>query len=332
MSNPNLSRPLRTGLSSALILALSAHAGVALAGGGKHRAVADDGVVEVTTAAERVRGPRKSKPYDGTGNTTLNELYGAGVEGFSGVNGELLPDEVAKLNKLEPVSSGNGREVVIGLDTRVRVNTLPYPSRAVALITFSGGRCTGWFIGPDTVATAGHCVHTGGSNGRWISRSSVRVYPGYDHHTAPYGWCSARRLYSVRGWTRSRNERYDYGAIKLNCRVGDTVGWFGFFSRPATSSMNDYPTTISGYPGDKPLQQWQSSDKVRATETRQVFYSNDTAGGMSGSPVWYDRNGPYAMAIHAYGTHGSFPHSSYNHGTRIVKPVFDNLLSWKNAQ
>jgi hypothetical protein len=52
---------------------------------------------------------------------------------------------------------------------------------------------------------------------------------------------------------------------------------------------------------------------------------------MSGRPVWYDRAGPYAMAIHAYGTHGNFPHSSYNHGNRVVRPVFDDLLSRKNA-
>jgi len=38
------------------------------------------------------------------------------------------------------------------------------------------------------------------------------------------------------------------------------------------------------------------------------------------------------MGIHAYGTHASFPHSTYNHGTRIVPPVFNNLLNWKNAQ
>jgi glutamyl endopeptidase len=332
MSTFNLSRPLRAGLSSALILAVSTQAGVALAAGGKHRAVADDGVVEAVNVAERARGPRRSTPYDGTGSTSLTELYGAGIEGFSGVSGELLPEAVAKLNKLKPASGANAPEVVLGMDTRVRVEPRPYPSRAVALITFAGGRCTGWFIGPDTVATAGHCVHTGGTSGRWVRRTSVRVYPGFDENTAPYGRCTARRLYSVRGWTRSRDERYDYGAIKLNCNIGNIVGWFGFLSRPVTTSMNDYPTTISGYPGDKPLQQWQSSDKVRATENRQIFYANDTAGGMSGSPIWFDLVGPYSIGIHAYGTHGNAPHSTYNHGTRIVPPVFNNLLNWKNAQ
>ena len=95
--------------------------------------------------------------------------------------------------------------------------------------------------------------------------------------------------------------------------------------------MTNYPSIVSGYPGDKPLQQWWSSDGVRYTETYQIFYRNDSTSGMSGSPVWYDRSGPYAMAIHAYGIHGSFPHSVYNHGTRITQSVFNNLVAWRNA-
>src|SRR5688500_5897615 len=43
-----------------------------------------------------------------------------------------------------------GTNSIIGADQRYRVNpTTGFPYRAVALITFSGGRCTGWFYGPD---------------------------------------------------------------------------------------------------------------------------------------------------------------------------------------
>jgi glutamyl endopeptidase len=60
---------------------------------------------------------------------------------------------------------------------------------------------------------------------------------------------------------------------------------------------------------------------------------------MSGSPVWQDRppgsafcsNGPCVMAIHAYGLHGASPHDAFNHGTRIREPVFNNLITWRNA-
>jgi glutamyl endopeptidase len=37
------------------------------------------------------------------------------------------------------------------------------------------------------------------------------------------------------------------------------------------------------------------------------------------------------MAVHAYGTYGSPPFSTNNHGTRITQDVFNNLTAWKNA-
>lgn len=82
------------------------------------------------------------------------------------------------------------------------------------------------------------------------------------------------------------DETYDYGSLKLNCTVGNTVGWFGFWWQSA--SLAGYSTTIQGYPGDKPFgQQWRGDNVTRTvavSQDRQVFYQNDTAGGMSGSP------------------------------------------------
>jgi glutamyl endopeptidase len=137
----------------------------------------------------------------------------------------------------------------------------------------------------------------------------------------------------VNGWTNKAKETHDYGAIKLDCDVGNTVGWLGFLWRSGDGKLKNYPTAITGYPGDKPLEQWQSHNKVRVSKKKQIFYKNDTAGGMSGSPVWYDRGtrGPYGIGIHAYGLHGSPPHSNHNHGTRIREAVFNNMVSWRNA-
>ena len=90
-------------------------------------------------------------------------------------------------------------------------------------------------------------------------------------------------LFSVVGWTSSGDERFDYGAIKLNCNIGNTVGWYGFFWQSA--SLVGLPVITQGYPGDKPLTQWRSTDVVRGNTTDQVFYRADTVGGQSGSPV-----------------------------------------------
>jgi glutamyl endopeptidase len=235
----------------------------------------------------------------------------------------LTDNEKKRIRSLPAVSGYGTPEVVIGPDSRMQVyTTSSNPPKQTVLITFTGGRCTGWMIGKDTVATAGHCVHTGGSSGAW--RTSFKVYPGYTGSSAPYGYCTARRLHSVTGWTQSGNADYDYGAIKLNCTVGNTVGWFGFRWR-GTGFLN-YPTIITGYPGDKPSTQWMSADKVRSQTTYRIFYKNDTQGGMSGSPVWYeDGAGPYGIGIHTYSQ------STTNSGTRITEAVFNNLKAWRDA-
>ena len=247
------------------------------------------------------------------------------------------PDELAKLPVMSadgPVRDGGATEAIIGVDTRMQVYTNTRATRATVLVTFTGGRCTGWLYGKDVVATAGHCVHTGGPGGAW--RSNVRVYPGYDNDAAvkaPFGSCTAKWLASVKGWVNSSKQTHDYGAIKLNCTVGNATGWFGYFT--TTKSITKLPAIITGYPGDKPFEQWLAAHRVNVSDFRHAYYANDTLGGMSGSAVWFDRtscNGPCALAIHAYRFNGTkFPKSKFNYGTRINKYVFNNLSKWKAA-
>jgi glutamyl endopeptidase len=226
---------------------------------------------------------------------------------------------------IAPAAQGDqvGIQTVIGTDSRYQITgTTAYPYRAIVHITSSIGGCTGWLINANTVATAGHCLH----NGSWAT--NVVVYPGRNGSSTPYGSCGYTRLFSVSGWTSSRSPEYDYGAIKLNCSIGNTTGWFGY--RWTSSSLTGQPSYISGYPGDKPYgTQWRSDDSIRITETRRLFYANDTYGGHSGSPVWNNEAScsTCGIAIHAYGV-GS---NGYNGGTRITQEVYNNLTTWKNS-
>ena len=309
---------------------------------------------EVATEEARRAALHRAVASDGTPVelAPLAEAASTEVSGFEGFAPELMADdlhaelrgepetaeEVWALVQAQPSVAHVGRESVIGADTRKRTNpTTGYPARAVALITYSRNGssyiCTGNLIGADTVLTAGHCVHAGDGSGAAGWSSNVRVYPGRNGSASPYGSCTAKRLYSVTGWTETGSEQYDYGAIKLNCKVGNTVGWFGFFWQ--SSSLTGLPAVISGYPGDKSFgTQWRANGAVSATQALQVFYKNDTFGGMSGSGVYYDKSGcgQCIHSVHAYGLHGGAPHGSNNHATRITKAAYDNLVAWRNAK
>ena len=284
---------------------------------------------------------------DGTEAVAPN--YSASSQGVSGFVGSgtvrLEPAEsTAEFERIlnsKPMSAPAGAESIIGPDNRFRITaTTTFPHRAVALITFDPpgpgtSRCTGWLISRNTVITAGHCLAAAGS-GTFYPRSTYRIYPGRNGSSSPFGFCTAASLHSVGGWVNSGSELFDYGAIRLNCNIGNTIGFFGWWWQAA--SLNGLFTRVSGYPGDKPLTHWQSTDSVRVTQTRQIFYLNDTLGGNSGGPVWQNRSstasfcrGACGMAIHAYGLHGSSPHSTHNHGTRIVQAVHNNFCLWRGG-
>jgi glutamyl endopeptidase len=318
-------------LASTVLFACASIATAQIAQIDPHTPVSSDGTV--SPRPEAAMSSAVSESFEGFGPalTRIGAQFdetGAVVDGAEEVT-ESAQDVWALWQAGADSPRGLWGGSIIGTDSRTLVSpTTVFPARAIGLVTFTGGFCTGWLIGKDTVVTAGHCVHSGGSGGTW--RTNVRFYPGRNGSSSPYGSCTARLLHSVTGWTGSADERYDYGSIKLNCTVGNTTGWFGFFSQSAT--LTGLPTIVAGYPDDKPLTQWKATGTVAVTQDRQLFYKNDTRPGQSGSPVYYNRSGCgiCSMAIHAYGVHGSSPHSTNNHGTRIISAVYNNLLAWKN--
>jgi glutamyl endopeptidase len=231
-------------------------------------------------------------------------------------------------------------EVIIGTDDRIQItNTSVYPwsVHASLLITAADNSLwigTGWFIGPHTLATAGHVVFTyapGTAMHGWVR--SIQVMPGRNGSSLPFGSVTSTDFRSVVGWTDNPNrtdaELYDYGAIRIPTELGINTGTFGFgvFS---DSDLLATTANLSGYPGDKPTgTQWYHARRVTSVNSRKVFYDIDTFGGQSGSAVYRfytppgGNSGRYGIAIHAYGG------ATANSGTRIVQPLFNNLLAWK---
>jgi V8-like Glu-specific endopeptidase len=260
------------------------------------------------------------------------------VEGYVAPTARLQEALALQLTQLRDIGEASFgppapiEETVHGADDRVRIattNVYPWSAHASLLITAADDSLwigTGWFIGPHTLATAGHVVFikNSGVPGRdgWVKR--IQVVPGRNGSTEPFGSVLSTSFRSVVGWTESGDQNYDYGAIILSTDLGNRTGWLGFGAYSDADLLASVGN-ISGYPGDQPSgTQWYSARRVASVDARKVYYDIDTAGGQSGSAVYRIVSGQrYGIAIHAYGG------AVNNSGTRIVSPVFNNLLAWK---
>jgi len=270
--------------------------------------------------------------------TEEEEKVGEGIEAVPGYDESALFEELAEpseeaLEEAErsmeigtKAEAGFLPESICGRDDRVRVRAttrIPWRWLCHLRIRTKDNRlygCTGWLIGPHTVMTAGHCVYIHAHSGwpRYID-----VIAGRDGSSKPYGTVRATSFRSVRGWVNNHNWNYDYGCIILPTNLGNRIGWFGFANYKA-STLRNMLVNNAGYAGDKPTgTQWFNANRISNVTGRKLYYYIDTMGGHSGSPVWRLKRGHrYAVGIHAY---GGCPNSA----TRIVKPVFNNMLAWK---
>jgi len=292
-------------------------------GEGGESAEVVDGDMEVVPGYTPVRAPSAEGRASAGGRAALEEA----AQQFQAPDTSSLSDiAVASFGELAL------RETVHGVDDRVRIqstNIYPWRVHASLLITAADNSQwigTGWFIGPHTLMTAGHVVHIKNSGiasrDGWVR--SIIVMPGRNGASLPYGSVTSTSFRSVVGWTVNGDQNYDYGAIILPTNLGLTTGWFGF-GVWGDSELTAATGNISGYPGDKPSgTQWYAARRIASVNARKVYYDIDTAGGQSGSAVYRIMNGGrYGIAIHAYGG------ATTNSGTRIVSPVFSNMVNWK---
>jgi len=221
---------------------------------------------------------------------------------------------------------------IIGPDNRTRItSTTTYPWRAVVYLemkfpdsssTYIG---TGFFIGPRTVITSGHCVYDHDLGG-WADW--VKVIPGSNgSSSSPFGTHYAVNLKTTYGWVYYEFDGWDIGAVILGSDVGESTGWFGFAYYGPNKSIGELVNT-AGYPGDKTFRtQWYDYHSiVRVKQTNKMFHNTDTYGGQSGSPLWRIIDGKrYVVGIHR-GSRGTY----WNQAVWVHSAVFDLMKDWKN--
>lgn len=283
-------------------------------------------------AANAEKAVWKPQPFTTPGSDGTGEV----LAGAEAAKAEITSDAVImNLPTIESVLFGEDRETVCGTDTRTRQTaTTSNPWRMNCLLIISNasgvqGTGTGWMGARGTVFTAGHCVHTGGPNGKYFTK--VEVIPGANRNAngtvhRPYGTFFHKSLRTSSGWVANSSPEYDFGAIILRDgeRPGDRTGYYGFTAL-SDASLSGLTVNTAGYPGDKPSgTQWYTSGTLNPPTVRRLFYMMDTAGGQSGSAVYRLQDGQrQGVGIHAYG-------GCPNGATRITTAVFNTMLGWKN--
>lgn len=241
-------------------------------------------------------------------------------------NGNFDWEALGALPTLDP--NGIAPYSVIGSDDRYAVSDLsetPYSYSVYLLMEYNGSyyRGSGFVAGDGMIATCAHNIYRHDGSG-WAD--NVTVILQRDGSSQPYGATTDTRLRTNTGWTQSEKLESDWAIVETKIDLSRYAGSCGIVSE-STNITND-SVEIPGYP--KVVQDETNSyelwtdmgDVLRQSSVGRVYYDADTSGGNSGSGVFLN-GGPYAAAIHAYGS------TSGNSGRRINGLLYDIIMEYR---
>lgn len=201
--------------------------------------------------------------------------------------------------------------VVGHLDTRTQViNQTTAPWSSIGRLSIDAGHIsnavgTGFFIAPQMMLTAAHCLYDNTLlNGRAsrITIAAPSTNNDRDHITID----DAARFHTPLFWNGDTDDvQHDYGIIDLRGTDFVARSYFEFSSK---SDFSGFLANIAGFPSDLSHSKAMYHDAGIIDEVFMgiVRYKTDTGTGQSGGPIWYyeDPNETVGKVIGIHVQHG----------------------------
>jgi hypothetical protein len=201
----------------------------------------------------------------------------------------------------------------------------------ISLGIFGYGRCSGTAVrsgNESVVLTAGHCVNSGGPDGRWLT-SRWAFVPAYRYGQRPFGVFPARWIDTTTQWRASGSENYDVGAAVVGPNergetLGQAVGGAGIAWNLKARQTFD----VHGYPAEEPFdgqtQRLCTHQRFLGHDPESFFYPGplnlavpcEVTGGASGGG-WTIRGD----TLNSVTDYGYFGESSPDYGAYFGREV-----------
>ncbi len=149
---------------------------------------------------------------------------------------------------------------------------------------------SGFMIGPNAVATAGHVVYQRQNIGKFFVGNAT-IIPAHNSssNSRPYGVAHATYFYCGSGWANNEDHSDDWGIIELDSNIGNKTGWLGLRWQSASyvntsTFVNGYPAKVNGKTNvgrDQCFRHGRinTSTKANMLESTNMYASHGDSGG-----------------------------------------------------
>jgi len=173
------------------------------------------------------------------------------------------------------------------------------------------------------IVTSGHCTFIRGESAREYAAKITVTFPG--KHSVKV---RQKDLYASPEYIETGDADHDYGLILLPGNSDDGFGWSAIIP---DEELKNRLVTNCGYTGDKPEgTMWITGGAITEgpePTPNRIYYTTDTIGGQSGSPVytWYDGFWT-VIAVHS---DGGCPNSAPRFTSQMISRFLERINGLK---